>query len=108
MDSLLDIAQVKDLVEATTSSNEAKNSKPSPDIVQVALDKLGDPAHQAVMLGDTPYDVEAAAKAGVRTIAFRCGGWQDPDLRGAWQVYDDPADLLAHFDQAFKELGNRE
>ena len=102
LDPLLDIAQVTDLVEATTSSNEAKHSKPSPDIVQVALDKLGYPAQEAVMLGDTPYDVEAAAKAGVRTIAFRCGGWGDADLRGAWQVYADAADLLAHFDQAFR------
>ena len=103
LDPLLKIAQAADLVAETTSSNEAEHSKPSPDIVQVALDKLGRPAQPAVMLGDTPYDVEAAAKAGVRTVAFRCGGWGDPDLAGAWQVYDDAADLLAHFDQAFKE-----
>lgn len=103
LDHLLEIAQAADLVAETTSSNEAKHSKPSPDIIQVALDKFGGPAAQAVMLGDTPYDIEAAAKAGVRTIAFRCGGWQDTDLRGAWQVYDDAADLLAHFDHAFKE-----
>ena len=103
LDPLLKIAQADDLVAETTSSNEAKHSKPSPDIIQVALDKFGGPAEQAVMLGDTPYDVEAAAKAGVRTVAFRCGGWGDADLKGAWQVYDDAADLLAHFDQAFKE-----
>ncbi len=48
------------------------------------------------MLGDTPYDIEAAHKAGIRTVALRCGGWTDTDLRGAVAVYADPADLLAH------------
>ena len=46
------------------------------------------------MIGDTPYDVEAAARAGVHTIAFRCGGWNDEALRGAIAIYDGPWDLL--------------
>ena len=55
---------------------------------------------QALMIGDTPYDVEAATRAGVRVIAFRCGGWTDADLEGAVAVFDGPADLLTHLDQS--------
>jgi phosphoglycolate phosphatase-like HAD superfamily hydrolase len=62
------------------------------------LKKLGYPANEVVMIGDTPYDIEAARKVGVGTIAFRCGGWHDADLGGALAVYDGPADLLAHYD----------
>jgi phosphoglycolate phosphatase-like HAD superfamily hydrolase len=52
------------------------------------------------MIGDTPYDVVAGSRAGVRVIAFRCGGWGDEDLRGAAAIYDGPWDLLAHIDAA--------
>jgi phosphoglycolate phosphatase-like HAD superfamily hydrolase len=52
------------------------------------------------MIGDTPYDVAAARKAGVRVVAFRCGGWIDPDLVGAIEVYDGPWDLLARLDSS--------
>ena len=52
------------------------------------------------MLGDTPYDVEAAKRAGITIIAVRSGGWADEDLKGALAVYDDPADLLAHYDES--------
>lgn len=50
------------------------------------------------MLGDTPYDVEAATRAGIRIIALRTGGWTDRYLHGAAAIYDDPADLLEHFE----------
>ena len=50
------------------------------------------------MLGDTPYDIQAAARAGVRTIGLRCGGWEE--LPGALAVYDDPADLLRRYDDS--------
>jgi phosphoglycolate phosphatase-like HAD superfamily hydrolase len=52
------------------------------------------------MLGDTPYDVEAAGRSGVRTVALRCGGWREQELTaaGALAVYDNPADLLARYD----------
>jgi phosphoglycolate phosphatase-like HAD superfamily hydrolase len=53
-----------------------------------------------VMIGDTPYDLEAARRAGVRAIVFRCGGWSDADLKGADAIYDGPADLLASFDRS--------
>jgi HAD superfamily hydrolase (TIGR01509 family) len=96
----LEIAGVADLIEETASSDDAKQSKPDPDIVRAALDSLGMPPESAVMLGDTPYDVEAARRAGVRVVAVRCGGWGDEDLAGAEAIYDDPADLLAHFDDS--------
>jgi phosphoglycolate phosphatase-like HAD superfamily hydrolase len=52
------------------------------------------------MIGDTPYDVEAADRAGIRTVAFRCGGWDDHALRGAIAIYDGPWDLLAKLDES--------
>ena len=52
------------------------------------------------MIGDTPYDLEAASRAGVNAIAFRCGGWTDADLAGAIAIYDGPWDLLARLDQS--------
>ncbi len=71
------------------------------DIVEAALERAGQPAEAAVMLGDTPYDIEAAGRAGVAVIAFRCGNWwTDEDLAGAVAIYDGPADLLANFDRA--------
>lgn len=100
LDQLLAIAGVADLIEQQTSSGDAKNSKPDPDIVQVALQRLGCAPGEALMLGDTPYDVEAAGKAGVATIALRCGGHNDETLEGAIARYNDPADLLAHYDQS--------
>lgn len=98
LDQLLEIAGANDLVEDTTSSDDAESSKPDPDIVNAALDSIGLPASEVIMLGDTPYDIEAARKLGIGTIALRCGGWDDEGLKGAVAVYDDPAGLLAHLD----------
>jgi len=58
-----------------------------------------EPEH-LIMIGDTPYDIEAATKARVRTIGFRSGGWTDEGLKGALEIYDGPADLLAHYDSS--------
>ena len=97
LSALLRIADIADLVDTTTSSDDAEQSKPAPDIVGVALGQLGlDPA-ETLLLGDTPYDIEAARQLGVRTIAVRCGGFPDADLTGALAIYDGPADLLARF-----------
>ena len=99
LDALLDRAGVKDLIDAETSKDDAGRSKPDPDVVCAALDELRLPADAVVMVGDTPYDIEAAARAGVRTIALRCGGgWLDAELHGAAAIYNDPADLLARLD----------
>jgi HAD superfamily hydrolase (TIGR01509 family) len=98
MEPLLRLANVLDLIEGATSSTDAESSKPDPDIVQAALRQLDlDPA-RVLMIGDTPYDIEAASHAGMATIAFRCGGRSDRDLAGALAIYDGPADLLAQFD----------
>lgn len=88
------------LVQETTSSSDAEKSKPDPDIVQAAVESTGLSPNELVMIGDTPYDVEAAKKAGVPIIAVRCGGWNDQELVGAIAVYDSPADLLARFDDS--------
>jgi hypothetical protein len=83
-----------------TSSDDANNSKPDPDIIQAALARAEASAAEAVMIGDTPYDVEAARRAGMDVIAFRCGGWRDADLQGAIAVYDGPSDLLRRLDES--------
>jgi HAD superfamily hydrolase (TIGR01549 family) len=96
---LLKQARVLDLIEETTSSDDAESSKPDPDIIQAALRKSGEGSRAALMIGDTPYDVEAALRAGVPIITVRCGGfWEDADLRGSLSIFDDPADILAHFE----------
>ena len=95
LSALLKQAGVADLMEDCTSSSDVENSKPDPDIVLAALDLSGSPADEAVMIGDTPYDVEAALRAGIRIIAVRSGGWTDSDLAGASAIFDHPADLLS-------------
>lgn len=98
VEGLLKRAKVDDLVERATSAEEVDASKPSPDVVHAALDEAGVGAEEAVMIGDTPYDVEAATRAGVQIIGVRTGGWEADDLEGAVAVYDDPADLLRNYE----------
>jgi HAD superfamily hydrolase (TIGR01509 family) len=100
LDRLLDIAGAKDLLEESTSADDAENSKPAPDIVEASLHKIGLRPDEVLMLGDTPYDIQAASKLGIGTIGLRCGGWNDEGLKGAVAVYDDPADLLARLDDS--------
>jgi HAD superfamily hydrolase (TIGR01509 family) len=100
LEKLLEIAGATDLLEDSTSADDAENSKPAPDIVEAALKKVGLEAGEVLMLGDTPYDIEAASKLGIGTIGLRCGGWDDEGLKGAVAIYDDPADLLAHLDDS--------
>lgn len=97
---LLEIARVDDLLPTRTSSDDAENSKPDPDIVAAALKRTGCPAESAVMIGDTPYDIEAATRARIRTVALECGGWPREELRGATAVYRDAADLLAQYEHS--------
>lgn len=96
--ALLKAAQVDDLLHAATTSDDAEQSKPAPDIVEAALRQVDADAESSIMLGDTPYDIESAGRAGVPVIALRCGGHSDEDLRGASAIYDDPQDVLDHFD----------
>jgi HAD superfamily hydrolase (TIGR01549 family) len=93
-------ANIADLVHEETSSDDAERSKPDPDIFEAALARLKLPPDRAVVVGDSPYDAEAAGKAGARTIGVLCGGFAEADLRnaGAAQIFGDPADLLANFE----------
>jgi len=104
---LLQVCGADEFIEASTSSDDAENSKPDPDIVHAALKQLGQSPDRVILLGDTPYDVEASLKAGIRVVGVRCGGWSDADLKGAVQIYADPADLLARFDQSVFAGGNK-
>ena len=99
LDVYLDIAGIKNLVDVTTCSEDAEKSKPAPDIFQVALKKLGLPGSEAVAIGDTPWDAQAAGKAGIATIGLLCGGFTEIDLKrgGCVAVYPGPGALLACF-----------
>jgi HAD superfamily hydrolase (TIGR01549 family) len=95
------IANIEDLVEDEASADDAEKSKPHPDIFEAALAALGDvQPSEAIVVGDTPYDAEAAGKAGLRTIGFLSGGFPEEDLRaaGCARVYRDAAELLANYD----------
>jgi len=94
--TLLRAARVDDLLREATTSSDAEQSKPDPDVVSAALQRIGLSADECRMIGDTPYDVEAGGRAGVAVIAVRCGGWADAGLHGAVAIYDDPADLTSH------------
>jgi HAD superfamily hydrolase (TIGR01509 family) len=95
-----ELAGIEDLVDAATTSEDAERSKPHPDIFLAALDGL--PPDQAIVVGDSPYDAEAAGKAGLRTIGLLSGGFPAEDLRGAGCIalYRDPAELLARYDDS--------
>lgn len=98
LEALLKVARVDDLLTDRTTSDDAGESKPAPDIVAVALQHIDLSPDEVLMIGDTPYDEESAGKIDVGTIVFRCGGFSDEELQGARAIYDDPADLVAHFE----------
>ena len=97
LESLLRIAGVADLISEKSSHKGDERSKPDPDIVDAAIRRSGYDRAQLVMVGDTPYDVEASHRAGIPVIAFRCGGWPDDKLRGAAQIYDGAWAMLADY-----------
>ena len=100
LDYYLGLLDARELVKATTSSDDVKQTKPAPDIFAVALEKLpGLGAQDVIVVGDTPYDVEAAAKCGISAIALRSGKFSDDVLNraGAIAIYDDAAALLADY-----------
>jgi HAD superfamily hydrolase (TIGR01509 family) len=97
---LLNIVGAPDVFEKTASGDDAEDSKPDPDILHAALKALQEPPDAVAMIGDTPYDVEAALRAKVKPIAFRSGGWKDEDLKGAVEIDDGPRDLLEHLDES--------
>jgi HAD superfamily hydrolase (TIGR01549 family) len=101
VDVFLDKLHARDIAEAWTSSDDVESSKPAPDLLQVALKKLGaSPEASSVMIGDSVWDVEAAKKAGMPAIVVRSGGFGDDELReaGAIAIYDTPGDLAKALD----------
>jgi HAD superfamily hydrolase (TIGR01549 family) len=97
------IADVEDLIEEQTSADDAERSKPHPDIFEAALERLGGvKPEEAIVVGDTPYDAQAAGKINVRTVGLLCGGFPEADLRaaGCVEIYRDPADLLARYEES--------
>lgn len=96
------IANIEDLVEESSSSDDASRSKPHPDIFEATLKKLGVQPKNALALGDTPYDAEAAGKANVWTVGVTTGGWSESELlaAGCIEVYQDVAELLENFERS--------
>ena len=89
------------MVEKSTSSDDTDESKPEPDIFQAALKLLGNPAPENVLVvGDTPYDAEAATKAKLKIVGVLCGGFPEKDLRenGCVEIFQSPADLLTNYE----------
>ncbi len=95
-------ADIDDLVDTETASEDADRSKPHPDIFEAALDKLGVAPGEAVVVGDTPWDAKAATRAGIPVIGVLSGGFSEKDLRaaGCREVWRDPEDLLKHYHQS--------
>jgi HAD superfamily hydrolase (TIGR01549 family) len=96
----LELLHADEHSDAWTTSEDADDSKPSPELLDKALQKAG--GGRAVMVGDAVWDVEAASNEGIPTIGLLSGGYGRQELldAGAVAVYDDPADLLAHLDEA--------
>jgi len=94
---------VGDLILASTSRDDAERSKPCPDIFAAALERAGEVAKARVrVVGDSPWDMKAAGKLGLKAIGFRCGGFADEDLEaaGAATLYDGPEDLLRRYESS--------
>lgn len=94
-----ELLKIEDMIDDYTCADDADCSKPAPDIFRASLDKIGVGSHETVAVGDTRFDIEAAEKIGVRTVALTCGGTSEDHLRkaGAIAVYRDPADLLKNY-----------
>jgi HAD superfamily hydrolase (TIGR01509 family) len=103
LDHYLELLDARELVDGWTSSADVQATKPAPDIVQVALDRAGAGADEAVMVGDSPWDAKAAARAGVSTIAVMTGGFSEEELKdaGASTVYQSVAELRKDLDNTF-------
>ena len=88
-----------DALAATTSADDVEHSKPCPDIFATALEKVRPLMNggRAVVVGDTPYDIAAAAKIGLPAVAVRCGGFPEEDLQDAAAIFDGPIELARSF-----------
>lgn len=103
LDHYVELLGAADLVSASTTSEDVERTKPAPDIFATALDRIAPlGAGEVMVVGDTPYDIEAAGKCGIAAIAVRSGGFADDALLGAGAaaLYDDVAALLADYDRS--------
>jgi phosphoglycolate phosphatase-like HAD superfamily hydrolase len=102
VDAYLDLLGARDIADAWTTSADVESTKPAPDLVHAALSRVdGDPS-DAVMVGDTPWDVNAAAGADIPTLAVVTGGFSDAELReaGAAMIYESVAELTRRLDES--------
>ena len=99
LDAFKRILDIQDLVEEDTSADDAERSKPEPDIFEAALERVHLEPCEVLALGDTPWDIEAANKTRVKTVAVMSGGWSRGDLEraGALEVYTDVAEITEQF-----------
>jgi HAD superfamily hydrolase (TIGR01549 family) len=99
IDHYLDLLDARDLADDWTTNDDVESTKPEPDLVHAALEKAA--ADRAVMVGDTPWDIEAARKAGLKTATVITGGFSEQELRdaGAAAVYDSLLELGRHLDE---------
>ncbi len=97
------LLDAREIVGVSTTSDDVERTKPAPDIFATALKKLSSiVASEVIVVGDTPYDIEAAAKCGIAAVGVRSGKFSDETLRGAGAValYDDVAALLTGFEDS--------
>ncbi len=101
VDHYLDLLDARELADAWTTSGDVEATKPQPDLVTAALEQVGGAPGDAVMIGDTPWDVKAARRAGVETLTVRTGGFSAEELReaGALEVFESVAELLERLDE---------
>jgi HAD superfamily hydrolase (TIGR01509 family) len=100
VDHYLDLLDARELADGWTSSADVKETKPQPDLVNAAVERVDGESSDAVMIGDTPWDVKAAQGADVPTIAVMTGGFAEAELReaGAVAVYESVSDLCDQLD----------
>jgi HAD superfamily hydrolase (TIGR01509 family) len=96
------LAEIGELVDSQTTKSDVRHSKPRPDVFLGALNLLKLGPDEAIVIGDTPYDVQAAKKIGLPTIGLLCGGFSEDELRasGAVAIFQDPADLLVGYQRS--------
>jgi HAD superfamily hydrolase (TIGR01549 family) len=99
IDHYLDLLDARELVDGWTTDDDVEATKPEPDLVRAALDRLV--TNDAVLVGDTPWDIEAARKAGVETVTVITGGYSEQELReaGAGAVFESLTELRRHLDE---------
>jgi HAD superfamily hydrolase (TIGR01549 family) len=99
LDFFLGRLDAKEHLDGWTSKDDVERTKPHPDAIDAALEKAG--TRDAVMVGDSRWDIEAAANAGLETVCVITGGWSEQELRdhGAAAVFDSIPHLLEHLDE---------